>query len=146
VKTETPKLVTLELSTLECWTAFQALGVAVAGVSRKVFHIIRKTRTILKTIYDEREQGMALVIQECVEKDAMGNAKYTDDKKDFVWLKGKEKDGRERLADINNEKRTIEVVPILWDDLLPDSEDGVDNAGALFALADWGFVVDELEA
>ena len=145
MKTETPELITLEHSTLTCWSAFQVFAVAVGAVgklTRQTFHRIRKTRSILKAIYDEREDGLRLIAEKYVVKDAMGKPTRTDDGMDFVWIPKTEAEGRARLADVNGEMRTIQVAPILWDELLPEDDD-VANANALFALADWGFVVEE---
>ena len=154
METKTPVLVTLDLETMDGWMAFQALGgvvKAVKTISRKVFHRVRKSRGVLKVIYDEREDGIKLITEAYVEMDPMGRPQYTEDQKDFVWKEGKEEEGRAKLKDLNTEMHQVQIVPILWDELVPpvkegeeDEDAGIEDAGTLFLLADLGFVVDEM--
>lgn len=151
MQTQTPELVKVELTMLEAWGAFQALATAIAAVDslpNKTFHRLRKLRQLLRVAYDDREDGMRLIMEGYVQKDPLtGRPKYTQDGQDFLWLAGKEKEGRERLQEVNSERRTFEVAPIAWNDLVPEeAKDGarVRNPQVLLALADWGLVVDAL--
>ena len=151
MKTEAPQLVTLNLSALDGWAAYNLLGRvvdAVGTMGRKTFHKVRKTRSELKVVFDHREGGIRDVMDNYVEKDEQGNGKTTPDGQDFIWLKGKEVEGRAALFDVNNEMMEIQIVPILWDELLPPAKEGeeegdVKNASLLFALADLGIVEGE---
>jgi len=151
MKTEAPQLVTLDVKALDGWMAYNLLGRvvdAVGTMGRKAFHKVRKTRTALKNVFSHREEGIKAVVDNYVQKDEQGNGKTTPDGQDFVWLEGKEVEGAAALADVNTEVMQIQIVPILWDELLPPEAEGQDepsvkNANLLFALADLGIVVEE---
>jgi hypothetical protein len=118
-------------------------------LKRTAFHRVRKNRIAFRPVFDIREEGVRLVVENYVEKEPDGRGKMTANGQDFLWIKDKEEVGRAALADVNSEKHKVKILPILWDDLLPEEEEGdeegdVTNAGLLFNLSDLGIVVDEL--
>jgi len=148
MKTETPEIVALEVKALDGWVAYGLMGRvvdAVGTLGRKAFHTVRKTRSELKRVFDHRENGIRDVVDNYVEKDERGEGKRTPNGQDFLWQKGKEVEGRAALFDVNNEIVTINIVPLLWDELLPPEAEGqeegrVRDPNLLFMLEDLGIV------